>query len=134
MKELKYFNNWSSSFWLTLFWVCFFGIPINYYYSCIRGAFFIFVTVLLGDFFNSECPGDCFWEKLCMYFWTFDKIVVFFFIPMLPLTLIFICRHPYSFSSGKKWRFSEGFLFLERSVHRKNKQLLPDFSLNRFSN
>ena len=43
---------------------------------------------------------------------------------MLPLTLFFIYRHDYSFRSGKKWLFSERFfLFLERRVHIKNKQL-----------
>ena len=53
---------------------------------------------------------------------------------MLPLTLFFIYEHEYSFSSVKKWLFSERFLlFLERLVHSKNKQLLvPDFSLNNF--
>ena len=51
---------------------------------------------------------------------------------MLPLSLFFIYRHEYSFSSSKKWLFSEiFFLFLERHVHSKNKQLLlQDFSLN----
>ena len=50
---------------------------------------------------------------------------------MLPLTLIFIYRHEYSFSSNKKGLLSERFFFfLERRVHNKNKQLLlPDFSL-----
>ena len=48
----------------------------------------------------------------------------FFYIPMLSLTLFFIYRYDYSFGSGKKWLFSEGFfLFLERRVHSKNKQL-----------
>ena len=53
---------------------------------------------------------------------------------MLPLTLFFIYRHDYSFSSGKKWLFSERFfLFLEKLVHNKNEQLLlPDFFLNKF--
>ena len=43
---------------------------------------------------------------------------------MLPLTLFFVCRHDYSFGSGKKWLFSERFfLFLGRCVQSKNKQL-----------
>ena len=43
---------------------------------------------------------------------------------MLPLTLFFIYRHGYSFGSSRKWLFSERFfLFLERRVHSKNKQL-----------
>ena len=43
---------------------------------------------------------------------------------MLPLTLFFIYRHDYSFGSDKKWLFNEiFFLFLERRVQSKNKQL-----------
>ena len=58
-----------------------------------------------------------FWEKLSIFFWTFDNII-------LALTLFSIYRHEYSFSSNKKWLFSEGFfLFSERRVHSKNKQL-----------
>ena len=38
---------------------------------------------------------------------------------------IFYLQHDYSFRSGKKWLFSEGFfLFLGRRVQSKNKQLL----------
>ena len=44
---------------------------------------------------------------------------------MLPLTLFFIHRHDYSFGSGKKWLFSEGFfLFLGSRIQSENKQLL----------
>ena len=54
----------------------------------------------------------------------FDNLFNFFYIPMLPLTLFFVYRHDYSFSSGKKWLFSEMFfLFLGRHVQSKNKQL-----------
>ena len=43
---------------------------------------------------------------------------------MLTSALFFIYRHEYSFSSCKKWPFSEKiFLFLERYIHSKNKQL-----------
>ena len=57
----------------------------------------------------------------------------FFYIAMLPLTLFFNCRHEYSFSSGKKWLFSEIlYLFLQMRVHSKNNQLLlPYFPLNK---
>ena len=74
-----------------------------------------------------------FWEKLSIFFWTFDRLVTFFYIAMLPLTLFFNCRHEYSFSSGKKWLFSEIlYLFLQMRVHSKNNQLLlPYFPLNK---
>ena len=53
---------------------------------------------------------------------------------MLPLTLVFIYRHQCSFSSNKKLLFGEKlFLFLEKRIHSKDKQLLlADFSLIRF--
>ena len=34
VKELKYFFNWGSSFWLTFILGKFFEIPINYYCFC----------------------------------------------------------------------------------------------------
>ena len=44
---------------------------------------------------------------------------------MLPLTLFFIYRRDNSFSTGEEWLFSERFfLFLERHMQSKNKQLL----------
>ena len=53
---------------------------------------------------------------------------------MLPLTLVFIYGHQFSFSSNKKCLFGEKlFFFLERRIHSKNNQLLlADFSLIRF--
>ena len=46
------------------------------------------------------------------------------FAGMLPLALLFIYRHGYSFSSDKKWLFSERlFLCLGKRVQSKNKQM-----------
>ena len=99
--------------------------------------FWFLVIVLLGSPFNSsDCPGNYFLEKLSYFLLNVWSDCVFFYISMSPLTLTFLYRHQYSFSSGKEWLFSlRYFLFLERCVHRKTKQmLLPNFSMNKFSN
>ena len=68
----------------------------------------------------------------------FLREIIYFLLDIwyiiLPLTLFSIYRHEYSFGSRKKWLFSEGFfLFLERRVHSKNKQLFsPIFPFKPF--
>ena len=95
------------------------------------GCKFVFCSCLFLSllFFKKR-----FWEKLSIFFLTFDKLITFStFLCYLWLDF-FIYRHGYSFSSGKNCLFNERFiLFVERQVQNKNKQLLlPDFSLNTF--
>ena len=66
-----------------------------------------------------------FLRKNFFFFWTFYNLVAnFFYVPMLPLTLFFICRHDYSFVSGKNRYSVKDSLFLRRRAQSKNKQLL----------
>ena len=52
------------------------------------------------------------------------KACNFFYIPVLHLTLFFICNHKYSFSSWKKLSFSQKLFLFRKGCHSKNKQLL----------
>ena len=44
---------------------------------------------------------------------------------MLPLTLIFICRHDYSFGSDKKWVFNERFFLLLGKINNCSARFFP---------
>ena len=77
------------------------------------------IIVLVGRPLNAECSGDIFFDlnyffELCLFVFVcfFYLRFNFFYIHMLPLK--YSCQKC-SFSSGKKWLFSEKlFLFLDR--------------------
>ena len=114
MKELKYFFNWGSFFLINFTFGKFFAIHANNYclgwktFECRVFRRYIFWFKLL------------FWTLFVCLFVFFYLRFNFFYIHMLPLK--YSCQKC-SFSSGKKWLFSEKlFLFLDRWVNSKIKQ------------
>ena len=90
---------------------------------------FFYIYYVYIDYFYIYYVFICFFAfmllyKMFLYLFSLELLIIFIFIPMLPLTLVFIYRHDYSVGSGKKWLFSKRFfLFLGRCAQSKYKQL-----------